>query len=311
MGIFLFFIDGFGLGDADERSNPFLVARLPVLTGLCGGTPGLRFSGVRQGGQSLVVSTDATLGVPGLPQSATGQTAIFTGVNAATHVGHHVNAHPTPALAAILQGESIFKRVAGMGRRPTFLNAYRPEFFTWLEGLRRGERARNYRPSATTLAVLAAGLRFRDLTDLAAGRAVYHDITNDWLEDRGYVVTPVEPEEAGRRAAAVHAEQDLTVFEYFLTDLVGHRGDTVSAVASLETIDRFLGALLADLDLGRDLLVITSDHGNVEDLSILTHTTNLVPTIAVGRGRERIAREVRDLTDIAPALLGVLAEGMV
>ena len=44
----------------------------------------------------IIVPTDATLDVPGYPQSATGQTAIFTGVNAAEIKQGHINVLPTP-----------------------------------------------------------------------------------------------------------------------------------------------------------------------------------------------------------------------
>lgn len=306
MGIFLFFVDGFGLGADGRASNPFLTARLPVLQTLMGGQPGVAFEGIRQGLgriESAVIAVDAGLGVPGLPQSATGQTTILTGVNASREVGRHINAHPTPSLVAILNRKSLFRRITRADLRATFLNAYRPEFFAWHNG---EVPVSAYRPSASTRAVAAAGLPFRNLEDLAAGRAVYHDITNWRLRKCGYDQPEITPEEAGRRAAAVAEGYDFIMFEHFLTDFFGHEGDESRAMGDLELIDAFLGALITRLDSERYLLVLTSDHGNIEDLSSRTHTTNPVPVLAVGKGCLKFVAGLTDLTQITPRILKFL-----
>ena len=63
---------------------------------------------------------------------------------------------------------------------------------------------------------------------------------------------------------------------------------------------------LATLDLERTTVILTSDHGNIEDLSTRNHTLNAVPTIAWGPARERVAQQVHSLADITPAILDVL-----
>ena len=68
-------------------------------------------------------------------------------------------------------------------------------------------------------------------------------------------------------------------------------------------------AVLARLDLSRTNVVLTSDHGNVEDLSTRNHTLNRVPTLAWGPAREFVARRVRTLADITPAIVEVLTPG--
>jgi hypothetical protein len=73
----------------------------------------------------------------------------------------------------------------------------------------------------------------------------------------------------------------------------------------LRTLDRFLARVLAAWRGGRRLLVLASDHGNIEDLSTRTHTRNPVPLVAVGRGAARLSRRVRALDDFAPALLAL------
>jgi len=54
--------------------------------------------------------------------------------------------------------------------------------------------------------------------------------------------------------------------------------------------------------------ILTSDHGNIEDLSVRNHTLNDVPTIIWGRNRDEIARGIKDLTDIAPAIFELLTK---
>ncbi len=338
MRVFLLFVDGIGLGRRDPAANPFLNARLPHFTALLGGRPLLPETFPFQAGRATGVAVDAGLGVAGLPQSATGQATILTGINASQAIGRHLHAYPSPSLRALLQEHSLFRQVQARGYTATFVNAYRPKFFEWLTltggepgqgdeeevarlftppdaGQTAGEAppgwspraaARRYRPSASTVAVLAAGLPFRTFADLAAGRAVYHDLDHHTLAAVPEPVAAVTPEEAGRRAAAIAQGYDFTMFEHFLTDMAGHSQDMARAVQVLENLDRFLGALLAGLDPDRHLLILISDHGNLEDLAVKTHTANPVPGICWGAGAGPAAARLRDLTDVAPTVLAVL-----
>jgi len=327
--VLLLFVDGLGIGDPDPARNPFLQAQLPALRQLWGGQPGVKtvpdkdsprpdsvsgpssptFAGEAGSplsrGLGAVFATDATLGVPGFPQSATGQVTIFTGQNAALLMGEHIHGRPTGTLAELLRRDNIYLRAMAHGRRATFLNAYRPEFFQFLETEPDLFSAKIYRPSATTLAAASAGLPFRTFADLAAGRAVYQDITHWTLQGR-YPIDPVTPAEAGRRAARLAREFDLSVFEHFWTDRAGHSGQMETAVRILEILDGFLAGVLEEIDLQSSVLILTSDHGNIEDLSTLTHTRNPVPTIVAGP-EEVIPDEVRDLTHIAPLIYRGLA----
>src|SRR5574341_1470120 len=163
MGVLLLFVDGLGLGE--DRPAP--------------------------DGSAAFVPTDACLGVAGLPQSATGQTSILAGVNAAAAVGRHINGYCTGSLAALLNGRSLFSRVRAAGGLATFANAYTPRY---LENPPRFV-------SVSTVATAQAGLRFRTLEDLARGEAVFHDFTNRLLPERGYYLPAVTPREAGGRLA--------------------------------------------------------------------------------------------------------------
>ena len=75
----------------------------------------------------------------------------------------------------------------------------------------------------------------------------------------------------------------------------------------LEAIDGAVGGLLEAWDDSRGLLIITSDHGNLEETSHRQHTRNPVPTILVGRDHARYAANIHDLTDIAGVVRDCLA----
>jgi len=78
------------------------------------------------------------------------------------------------------------------------------------------------------------------------------------------------------------------------------------ALGEIRKLDAFLEHLLHTVDLQEHLLILTSDHGNIEDLSVKTHTKNPVFTLLWGRQAGRIAGRIKTLEDIAPALMGLL-----
>ncbi len=297
--ILLIFIDGLGLGEEDGERNPLVTAAAITWRRLLGGSPLTRAAAPYFAGNVSLVLTDSTLGVPGLPQSATGQTAILTGRNGAKVLGRHHNAYPPQPLRELIARDSILKRVVDRGYTATFANAFTPEYFRLVaEGKRRH--------SVTTEVTLAAGLPLRQLEDLQGGKAVYQDITNGSLRERGHDVPLFTPEEAGAILANLSQEYHFTLFEYFLTDMAGHKGNWSWAKGVLRLLDRFYGAVLAGVDLEKTLVVLTSDHGNIEDLAVKTHTANPVPTLLVGWRQREVASRIQTLTDIAPALLALL-----
>lgn len=290
------FLDGFGLGPAGPQ-NPLSVYKWPRLSPIVGARPVLGET-VREVAR-LLIGVDATLAVEGTPQSATGQVSLFTGRNAAKELGFHLAAYPNRLLQGMLEQDNILKHVADAGGRATFANAYSAEYF---EAVAAGK----VRHSATTLSVLAAGLPFRLLDDLLAGRAVFWDITNAELRQRpGHEQVPlVEPEVAGGRLARLAAEHDLVLYECFQPDRLGHRKDAEAALAFLSDLDCFLGAAIASLP--RDAsLVLCSDHGNLEDMAYGGHTRNRVPLLVVGPAAEDFAGAA-DITHVAPAIYRTL-----
>ncbi len=301
MRVLLLFFDGWGLGANDPATNPFLTAPLPTLRELFDGALPTREMRNPFSGRNLVsvAPTDATLGVPGLPQSATGQTALFTGVNAPRAIGEHLGPYPNAALRKILAHDNLFKRLTAAQRRVAFANAYPPIFF---ERLARNKARRG----ATSYAVHAAGVRYRDIDDLRAGRAVSAFVTNQIWRERGADVPLLTARDAGATLARLARENDLTVFEYFLTDAAGHKAQPEFTARVLAEVDDLLRGVLAEIALDDSLVVITSDHGNVEDTTAKGHTRNPVPTILIGAAREKIAPRIHALTDLTPALSDLL-----
>ncbi|MBA3441555.1 MAG: peptidase [Pyrinomonadaceae bacterium] len=293
MSILLIFIDGLGIGTR-SRHNPLLQlgeAAMPL--GIFEDEEPVLF------GDGRLVRTDACLGVAGRPQSASGQTTILTGVNAPAMLGHHKQGFPNAALRDIINRHSIFLQLQQAGvTRVAFANAYSPRFF-------------DKRPrwvSASTVAVEAAEMKFRTLDDLGAGQALYHDFTNGLLIEAGHRVEPRTPEQAAATLAVIARQHRFTLYEYFLTDRVGHLQDMAGALIILTNLARFVRALLARVDLDHLTVMLTSDHGNVEDLGIRNHTRNPVPTLVWGPAREQLARRVRSLADITPAIVESIKE---
>lgn len=288
--ILLFFIDGLGIG-ARDAANP--------LHGLEDSAPLAVFQGEshRTIHDGIVVPTDPRLGIEGRPQSASGQTTILTGINAPAMLGYHKQGFPNAELRAVIAEHSLFLRLKDLGVSDiAFANAYRPRFFE--------ERPRWV--SATTAAVEAAGMRFRTVADIAADRALYQDFTNQFLINSGIRVEPRSPRDAARVLATITTENAFTLYEYFITDKMGHAQDFDGARTVLQNLSLMIRELLQQLDLERTSVVLTSDHGNIEDLSSRNHTLNDVPTIVWGAGRKRIASRIKSLVDITPAILNTL-----
>jgi 2,3-bisphosphoglycerate-independent phosphoglycerate mutase len=293
MSVLLFFIDGLGIGTRGAHNPLDGLPEAEPLAVFQDEEPKIIFNG-------RLVRTDARLGVEGRPQSASGQTTILTGVNAPAALGYHKQGFPNEALREILKEHSIFLQLKRKGVAPnTFANAYTPLFF----------QARPRWVSATTVAVEAAGMNFRNLDDVQAGRAVFQDYTNAMLIERGFAINLYAPEQAATILASIAREHQFTLYEYFITDKTGHAQDMAGARMVLTNLARFVRHLLSQLDLRRTTVLLTSDHGNIEDLSIRNHTLNAVPTLIWGEHQERIKSRVRNLADITPSIVDVLTGG--
>lgn len=291
MSVGLLFFDGIGIGENDPTKNPF--ARYKSKFFRIFNDSG-DFTAEYNG---IIVPTDASLNIPGYPQSATGQTAILTGVNASEIMQSHINGFPTPTLRKILLSESIFLKLKSLGKKVTFANAYSKHYFEL-----RGDRL-----SATTYAVLASQVPFRWYDkDLQEKKALPADLTGEFLKIFYPDVEMITPEESGKIMANLIDNYDFVMYEFPFTDEAGHSQDFELALKYIDRIERFLESLLLNVDLSQHLIILTSDHGNLEDLSVKTHTLNKVPTIIWGRGKEIVSAKIKSILDIAPTIIEYL-----
>lgn len=304
MRVLLIFLDGVGVGPADLRSNPFMHAVLPTLRWLLDGQPPVSQNDPIIGERAALVLADATLGVPGVPQSGTGQTALLTGTNAPKMSGKHHGPYPDEPARMLLREHSLFRQLTEAGHRVVFANAYPDRY---LERLARGTG----RASAIARAAHMAGVRLRGPDDLRAGQALSAFLTNQgWHDHLGYTDMPIiSAGEAGRRLARLADDYDFTLFEYYHTDMAGHRGVRARILDVLEQVDQFLRGVTENVDGDETLVLIASDHGNIEDWSTTDHTLNPAFLMAIGSDGVPawVAKRIQKITDLAPVIAELLS----
>lgn len=297
MRVLFIFLDGIGLGDNNPETNPFARAEMPNLNRLLDGRSLLKETAPFQGEFASLLAVDPSVGVSGLPQSATGQAILLTGKNIPAELGYHYGPKPNPAVASYLSDETLFSEILKAGKRAALLNAYPPRYF---DGVNSGKRLY----SSIPLAVTKAGIPLFKHDDLFAGRAMSADFTGEgWRTMLGFLDAPVmDPGQAGQKLGSLAKEYDFSLFEYWASDYAGHGQEMDTAVRLMETFDGVLGGLVEAWEEG--LVLVTSDHGNMEDLSTRKHTAADVPALVIGdaTAREEFTRGLKDLTDIAPAI---------
>ena len=169
MHVILLFLDGVGVGSNDPAINPCCYST-HVINPNSKSLPknGLRFA------------LDACLNIPGKPQSATGQTSIYTGKNAAKLIGKHLFGFPNQPLRELLSKKSLFVELKNKNFQCKFFNAFRPVFFT------SPELFIAMRMSTTTEMNRAAKYSFSSLKDIKNEKALYHEFTNEELRSKGF-----------------------------------------------------------------------------------------------------------------------------
>ncbi len=295
--VLMIFIDGVGIGKEDYEFNPFFKYGFKTFTELIGAIPSTNNQYLSKNGVFLS-PVDATLGVSGLPQSGTGQTTIFCGINAAKYIGKHFGPYPYSTLIPVIKEKNIFNDYLSKGKKPFFANAYPKVFFDYLN-------SGKSRLSVTTLSARLSGLRLNRTSDVRSGKALTAEITNErWNKRLGYKLPVLNPGTAARRLIRLAAENDFTLYEYFLTDHLGHGRYDGDLESTLKTLDEFLFSVLSDSAKTDLTIIICSDHGNFEDLSVKTHTLNPTVCITAGKNGREISKNIKDLTHIKEVLTG-------
>lgn len=272
------FIDGLGINEY-QKTNPLYLIKHPFLRELFNGRP------------HLFKAIDPLFSQKYLPQSATGQTALLCGVNPFHFVKRPQSGFPGPSLIKVIHEYSIFKQIKKIKGQGTFANAY----FKHINPLKLRK------VSVTTHSVLAAENSLRTLKDLWQGNAVYQEFTNSDLLKRGFDVPLWTAEQAASNLLAIALNHDYTLYEYFQTDIAGHKEDLTFKLTILSGLSKFLQYLFEKAP-PNFTIIISSDHGNIEDLSTKNHTYNKVPLIVEGPLSSLFA-EVDDLSGLCDVIL--------
>jgi len=291
----LIFLDGVGIGKADSSVNPFFKYNFQVFDKLFNETPNLENQIIKKNG-SFVFPTDAVMDIEGLPQSGTGQTSIFCGVNAQRILGRHFGPFPHSSLLPLIREMNILKAFKKRKMDVVFANAYPKIFFDYINS---GKK----RLTVTSLSCLLSDIKLKNATDLRNGTALSAEITNErWVRELKYSLKIIQPETAAKRLLKLASQHHFTLYEYFLTDHLGHGRKIETMENLLMTLDKFLFYIIENLPVNTTLL-ICSDHGNLEDISVKSHTLNPALTISAGQYAEQLFNKIKNLSHIKNAIL--------
>jgi len=224
------------------------------------------------------LALDATLGVPGLPQSGTGQSCWLTGQNAVRLMGRggageHFGPHPGPTLQALLREASLPVRLTRAGLKAALLNFYPPGYFA--------AHAKRPRYGCFPFSFLAAGLPLNPPNLPSVSPTLGLSYGSPWAATHSLD----DLRRVGESVARAAEQADLLVLDLWLSDMLGHEGRPDAPPQLLTAGQRYLrhlDALLAGMLAAGGRAVISSDHGNFENLNIKAHTTARVPFAGSG-----------------------------
>ncbi len=293
--VLMIFIDGVGIGKKDFQFNPFFKYGFKTFEQIFGEIPSLENQRLSKNGCYLF-PVDANLGIDGLPQSGTGQVSIFCGMNAPDFVGKHFGPFPYSTTIPVIKESNIFKSYIEKNKKAFFANAYPQVFFDYLN-------SGKTRLNVSALSAKSSGIKLNDVNDVIEGRALTAEITNErWNKNLNYKLEVISPEIAGERLINISLKNDFTLYEFFLTDHLGHGriADEFNQIYS--NLDKLLLTILSKINSTDLTLIICSDHGNFEDTSVKTHTNNPALGISAGKHAGKIAEEINDLTNIKPTI---------
>lgn len=106
---------------------------------------------------------------------------------------------------------------------------------------------------------------------------------------------------------------DLVVVNYANPDMVGHSGNLEASIKAVETVDECLAQLCQLIDEKGGFLIVTADHGNVEQIydeemkqPHTAHTLNPVPFVIYGKDAQNLTLQSGQLSDVAPTILKLM-----
>lgn len=294
--ILFIFVDGVGLGDVSEH-NPFSIAEMPTLTALTNDRRWTQDTGTQQTERSIFIPTDPRLGVEGRPQSGSSQAVILTGENVPQMLGRHYGPLPNQPIRELLDKTNFFITAKKYGAKAGLVSAYPPRR---LRGINSGKRL----PSSIQYAAIASGQSLYSTQQVKDGTALTPEYTGfPWRDHLKIEDIPVySGYQAGKKLVEISRSYDFAFHSQWMTDYVGHRGTLEQAVSLLETFDSVMKGVLDVWDDDEGLVIVTSDHGNMEDMSHGKHTTVDVPTLVIGRDKDAFADGFSQLIDFVPRM---------
>ncbi len=105
----------------------------------------------------------------------------------------------------------------------------------------------------------------------------------------------------------------FTLVNFANPDMVGHTGNIDASVKALEVVDYCLKIIFSKISLDNTDVIVTSDHGNVDEMLIddkvcTSHSLNKVPFILISKDKHKKAHlENASLANIAPTVLKLLS----
>lgn len=293
MSVIFVFVDGVGLGLMNQN-NPFALGSYGSFDFMTRGEPFSNEISTTIESEHLFKNIDACLDVEGLPQSGTGQATLFSGKNASKILGRHFGPYPHSKIRFLLEENSVFNQLQRVGASCYFMNAFPEIFFE-------RAKARN-RWSCCTLMTKSAGIPINSVKEVRNGKAITAEIVqNAWREKLHINVPLITEEDAAQRVLDATEQHNFILVEYYLTDKAGHNQDFDYADLVLKRLDLFLQYLIKNKN-DEVSIILTSDHGNLEDLSTKSHTFNDVPLFVYGPAAKNFI-DVKSIQDITSPIV--------
>ena len=106
---------------------------------------------------------------------------------------------------------------------------------------------------------------------------------------------------------------DFIILNFAAPDMVGHTGNLRAAIVACESVDEALKNIYEAMDKQNGLLIVTADHGNVEQMvnpktgePDTEHSNNPVPLYLIGEAVKGWNIRAGSLSDLAPTILGLM-----